>query len=218
MTAFVDLAIAAILIIALALGVKRGLIASIAGIVSAVAAFFGASLAADYLTPMVEEYLQPRVLEKLAFNLQGTQTADGTTMLGLLGFDGENLSNMLQNVTQRIRETGEGLLTAVAGSVAHSAAYALVFLVSFIVLILLLGLLVKLFEKVKIPVLSQIDSIAGGLLGLVEGILVVFLVVWAMGKFHWIITPELIDSSVFLKFFVENTPASLLAGLTGIIV
>ena len=214
MAVFADLVIAAILIVALALGVKRGLLASIAGIVSVVAAFFCASMAADYLTPKVEALVQPLMLEKLAGKLS-TPSADGSTMLGALGFQGENLSNMLQNVTQRIQETGEELLSAVAGSVTHSVSYALVFLVIFIVLVLLFGLIVKLFEKIEIPVISQVDSIAGGLLGLIEGVLVVFLVVWAMGKFHWIITPELIEDSTFLKFFVENTPASLIASLTG---
>lgn len=210
-----DIIIIVVLIVALALGVKRGLLASIAGIVSAIAAFFCASIAANYLSPVVEQWIQPVLMEKIKMKLQGTQSADGSTMLGLMGFDGENLRNMLQSVTERVQQTGEALLNAVADNIAHSVSYSLVFLVTFIVLLLLFGLIVKLFEKVELPILSQLDSIGGGILGLTEGVLVVFAVVWAMCKFHWIITPELIGDSTVLKFFVEYTPASLIAALTG---
>ncbi|MBQ0038668.1 MAG: CvpA family protein [Clostridiales bacterium] len=215
MAIFADIAIVAILIIALALGVKRGLMASIMGVVSAVAAFFGASVAAKYLTPVAEQWVRPMLMKKLELKLQNTQSADGSTMLGALGFDGESLKTMLKSVTERMQETGEKLLEAVVNNVAHSVTYAVIFLAVFAVLLLLLGLIVKLFEKVELPVLSQLDSIGGGVLGLMEGLLVVFVAVWTMTKLHWVITPQLIEDTTFLKFFVEYTPASLIGMLTG---
>ena len=60
-----DIIIIAVLILALVIGVKRGLLGAIAGIVSVVAAFFGAALSASFLTPAVEQWLQPILMQKL---------------------------------------------------------------------------------------------------------------------------------------------------------
>ena len=72
-----DIIIIAVLILALVIGVKRGLLGAIAGIVSVVAAFFGAALSASFLTPVVEQWLQPILMQKLEKRMQGAQTADG---------------------------------------------------------------------------------------------------------------------------------------------
>lgn len=209
-----DIIIIVILIVALIIGVKRGLLGAIAGIVSVVAAFIGAAVSATLLTPTVEKFLQPILLKKIEQKLQGAQAADGGEMLGLLGFDGQGLQNMLHTVTERVRETGEAMLTAVTGSVAHSIAYVLTYLVSFIVLLIVFRLLAKLIEKLEPPVFSQLNSMIGGLLGLIEGALFVFVVVWAMQKMGWLITPELIADTTLLKFFVEYTPLDWIASLT----
>ena len=214
MTMIADIIIIVILIVALIIGVKRGLLGAIAGIVSVVAAFIGAAVSATLLTPTVEKFLQPILLKKIEQKLQGAQAADGGEMLGLLGFDGQGLQNMLHTVTERVRETGEAMLTAVTGSVAHSIAYVLTYLVSFIVLLIVFRLLAKLIEKLEPPVFSQLNSMIGGLLGLIEGALFVFVVVWAMQKFNWLITPELIADTTLLKFFAEYTPLDWIASLT----
>lgn len=209
-----DIIIIALLLLALIIGVRRGLLGAVAGIVSVAAAFFGAALSASFLTPTVEQWLQPLLMQKLEKGMQGAQSADGETLLGLLGFDGQGLREMLQTVTDRIRETGEAMLSAVAGSVAHSVAYALTYLASFIVLLIACRLLCRLLEKVELPVISQLDSVAGGILGLLEGALLVFVAVWAMQKFHWLLTPEMIADSTILKFFAEHTPLDLVTSLS----
>lgn len=209
-----DLIIIAVLVLALAIGVRRGLLGAVAGIVSVAAAFFGAALSASFLTPTVEQWLQPILMQKLEKRMQGARTADGEAMLGLLGFNGRSLTDMFQNVTDRIRETGEAMLSAVAGSVAHSIAYALVYLASFIVLLIVFRLLCKLIDKIELPVVSQLDSVGGGILGLIEGALLVFVAVWAMQKFNWLLTPDIIAASTVLKFFAEHTPLDWITSLS----
>ena len=209
-----DIIIIVILIVALIIGVKRGILGAIAGIVSVVVAFVGAALSASFLTPTVEQWLQPILMRKMEQKLQGAQAADGGELLGLLGFDGQSLQDMLHTVTERIHETGEAMLTAVSGSVAHSIAYALTYLVSFIVLLIVFRLLTRLLEKLEPPVFSQINSMIGGVLGLIEGALFVFAAVWVMLKMGWLITPEMIADTTVLKFFAEYTPLDWLTSLT----
>lgn len=209
-----DIIIIAVLVVALIVGVKRGLLGAIAGIVSVLLAFIGAAVSAFLFTPTVEQWLQPILLKKLERKMQGAQTADGSEMLGLLGFNGQSLSDMFQHVTERIRETGEAMLSAVAGSVAHSIAYALVYLLSFIVLLIVFRLLAKLIEKIEPPVFSQLNSMIGGILGLIEGALLVFVAVWALQRFNLIVTSKTIADSTILKFFAEHTPLDWIASLS----
>ena len=56
-------------------------------------------------------------------------------------------------------------------------------------------------------------SLGGAALGLVCGGLTLFVAVWAMQRFGWLLTPELIDGTTLLKFFATQTPLGLLAAL-----
>ena len=53
----------------------------------------------------------------------------------------------------------------------------------------------------------------GGALGLVKGMLLVFLAVWVLQKLQLFITPELVSKTVLLKFFAQNSPIDLIAKL-----
>ena len=58
-----------------------------------------------------------------------------------------------------------------------------------------------------------LNALGGGLLGLVKGLLLVFFAVWVLRKLQLLITPQLLEESMFLPFFVNNSPLSLLTGL-----
>ena len=53
----------------------------------------------------------------------------------------------------------------------------------------------------------------GGVLGLVKGALLVFLAVWVLQKLQIFITPEIVNKTVLLKFFAQNSPMDLIARL-----
>ena len=69
-------------------------------------------------------------------------------------------------------------------------------------------------ERKRRRVLLRAALIFGGAaLGLVCGGLTLFVAVWAMQRFGWLLTPELIDNTTLLKFFATQTPLGLLAAL-----
>ena len=46
-----------------------------------------------------------------------------------------------------------------------------------------------------------------------KGALLVFLAVWVLQKLQLLVTPELVDKTVLLKFFARNSPIDLIAKL-----
>ena len=65
----------------------------------------------------------------------------------------------------------------------------------------------------RLPLVSTVNGLGGAALGLVCGGLTLFVAVWAMQRFGWLLTPELIDNTTLLKFFATQTPLGLLAAL-----
>lgn len=208
-----DVVVAAALVLAAVIGAKRGLLKSLAGVIIIVAAFFGASWAADafdepvaqWMRPMLEEYIHETVSHQ-------QQTADVEDLLRAFRFDGAGLQQQIEDVMQQITDTGASVVDAVTDSVTLSIAHAAVFVVAFLVLALVLWLvMLPLKLMTKLPGLHAINTIGGGALGLVWGVLLVFLAVWAMRRFGWLITPEMVEGSIVLKFFATNSPLGLLA-------
>ena len=209
-----DVVIAAVLVLAVIIGARKGLVKSLAGVVIVAAAFIGASFVANAFAEPVAQWLGPvieeRVLEKLALQEQ----ADAESLLQQFHFGGESLQQMANEVMEKVKETGMDLLGAVAGSVAKSVAYALVYLAAFLVLLLVVWLLLRpVYLVVKLPVLRTINAVAGGALGLVWGALLVFLAVWLLQRFDVYLTQDMVERSMLLRFFATNSPLSLLTSL-----
>ena len=188
MSLFADILVLAALVAAAWLGARRGLLKSLAGLLIVLVALWGASWAADHLTEPVAQ----------AFS-----------------FRGSGLQKMLDAVHQRVQETGETVIRAVAQSIARSVAGTAVYVVVFLILLVLLWLLMKPLNAIvtRLPLVSTVNGLGGAALGLVCGGLTLFVVVWAMQRFGWLITPELVEKTTLLKFFATHTPLGLLATL-----
>ena len=214
-----DLIIIAALVFTTITGARRGLLQSLAGVVIVVVAFFGASWAADQLAQPVAERLGPLIQEHVQQQIQDTLTgqqdaADVEELLQSLRFDGADLEKLVRDVLDRVVNTGQSITDAVSQSVAHSIAHTVVFIVAFLVLLLGLWLLsLPLRLVTRLPGLHALNALGGGALGLGWGALLLFVAVWAMQRFGWGITDELIEQTWLLKFFARNTPLGLLASM-----
>ena len=209
---WMDIVIVAVLVLSVIMGAKRGLLKSLAGIVVTILSFLGASWAANTLSAPVAKWLQPMlegaILQKL------TPAGGGDVALADPGIYDGPFGDLLQQIAQQAQQAGENLLTAVTTGIVETIAYGIVYLVAFLVLLLVLSLLVKPLQlATRLPGLHALNALGGGAFGLVWGGLLIFLAVWLMGVFQWVITPEMIDRSLLLKFFANNSPMSLLASL-----
>ena len=210
---FADLILLALLLIGLVLGWRQGFVQALTRIIVVVAALLLASWIAGKLAEPAARWLEPILSEKLEQRLtaQGN-TDDAGEMLAAFGFEGDTLSELVDNAVEKAQQAGETLLSAVVSTALKSAAYAVVYVVSFLLLLLLLRL-TPLHLFTKLPVVHGVNALLGGVLGLVKCALLLFLAVWVLQKLQLLVTPELVSKTVLLKFFAQNSPIDLIAKL-----
>ena len=199
---FADLILLALLLIGLVLGWRQGFVQALTRIIVVVAALLLASWIAGKLAEPAARWLEPILSEKLEQRLTA------------FGFEGDTLSELVDNAVEKAQQAGETLLSAVVSTALKSAAYAVVYVVSFLLLLLLLRLiLTPLHLFTKLPVVHGVNALLGGVLGLVKCALLLFLAVWVLQKLQLLVTPELVSKTVLLKFFAQNSPIDLIAKL-----
>lgn len=220
MAIFVDIFMAACLLLALVLGVRQGFLQSLARVAIVIVALLGAAWLAEHLADPAAKWLEPMLTEKIQQQMDGQGAAADDPSLaaaGLLetfGFSGEALDKLVESATEKAQEVGQTLLSAVVSTVLRSVAYAVVYLVSFLLLLLLLRLLLApLHLFTKLPVVHGINAVMGGALGLVKGALLLFFAVWLLRRLQIWITPELISQTYILRFFAERSPMELITSL-----
>lgn len=220
MAIFVDIFMAACLLLALVLGVRQGFLQSLARVAIVIVALLDAAWLAEHLADPAAKWLEPMLTEKIQQQMDGQAAAADDPSLaaaGLLetfGFSGEALDKLVESATEKAQEVGQTLLSAVVSTVLRSVAYAVVYLVSFLLLLLLLRLLLApLHLFTKLPVVHGINAVMGGALGLVKGALLLFFAVWLLRRLQIWITPELISQTYILRFFAEHSPMELITSL-----
>lgn len=220
MAVFVDIFMAAILLLALVLGIRQGFLQGLARVAIVIVALLGAAWLAEHLADPAAKWLEPVLTEKLQQQMSGQSAAVDDPSLaaaGILetfGFSGSTLDEMVQSVTDKAQEVGQTLLSAVVSTVLRSVAYAVVYLVSFLLLLLLLRLLLApLHLFTRLPVVHGVNAVLGGAMGLVKGALLLFFAVWLLRRLQLWITPELISQTYILRFFAEHSPMELITSL-----
>ena len=224
----IDVIAAAILIASAAWGAHRGLLRALAGLAVVIAALVGAAIiantlaapAAHLVTPLIQEHIETRVDAAMAQQSQGVQMPEEDVdqdfaiedLLALMGLDEDVRSSLVQQTEEKIRDTGVSLAMAVVESVAQSILYAALFVLSFAVLTIALKLLVRALDLVlQLPGLHLVNSLGGGIIGLIEGALALFLAIWVLRRFGVSFETDTVSATHILKFFAAHTPLSALS-------
>ena len=135
-------------------------------------------------------------------------------LLVLLGLDEDVRGSLAEQAEERVRDTGASIVSAVVESMVGSVAYGVLFILSFLALLLMLHVLVGAMDLVmKLPLLHGLNTLGGGVLGLIEGTLVLFLAVWAARRLGISFETEALAEAHILRIFTTNTPLSLLSFL-----
>ncbi len=135
-------------------------------------------------------------------------------LLRAIGVDEQLFQRLGDLAREKIRDTGVTVAAAVVQSVAETAIRALLFLLSFVVFLLLLKLLAKVLDlALKLPVLRGMNGLAGAGVGLVEGILAIFLAIWLLRRLGVSFETPTVEGTYLLSFFSQHTPLSALASV-----
>ena len=140
--------------------------------------------------------------------------ADDASPLAVTGL----LKNLLHfdldgAVRRSLRSAAQEAALAAVRTLLGSVVRTIVFLLCFLVLSLLLRLVTVGIDKVlDLPVLNTLNTVGGGLFGLVESALLLFLVCDLAPKLGFKTFTEY-EGTYLLSFFMSHTPRSLCAAL-----
>ena len=218
-----ELIVVAILAVFVLLGIKRGLVLSLCGLVGVLIAFGGAGVLARTLSPMVADALEPKFAAAIE---AGTQTGEETptpdtlplqdvlNALRDMGFYEPLINSVNQAVENGMTEVAASAAAKVAAAIAQSVAYLILFLVGFVVILILWKIISRALDLVaKLPVLHFLNKTLGGAFGLLQGCLILFIAAWAIQFMGNVIPAETVEQTVLLNFFMTTNPLSLLSGM-----
>ena len=222
-------AIVVILLVAAAIyGARRGLLRALAGLVIAVVALVGAGMIASAFSGPAAKLVAPAVSQRIARQVDDVLTVQTEQvpgpeesgdsqveeLLALLGLDEAVRDSLAERAKESIRDTGASIAAAVVESIAQSIIYGALYILSFLALLVLLHVLAKAMDLLfKLPGLHGLNVLGGGLLGLIQGALLLFLAVWAARKLGVSFAePPWTEAHIF-RLFTTYTPLSVLSFL-----
>lgn len=187
--AIIDAVAVSVLALFAVLGAWRGLLRTLAGVLVVILSLAGAGIiasalsapAAKLIAPVIEKRIEARLDEAVREQRRGEEPLALTELLDLLGVDQTRREALTGRAQETVRETGASLAAAVVESLARSALYGVLYMISFLLLSVGLHLLARMLDAVlRLPGLRALNAWGGGLLGLAEGALLLFLAVWAL--------------------------------------
>lgn len=222
-----DVLIAAILIGAVLRGCWRGLFLSLAGVAVMILALVGANMGAKALMPPLADWVTPKIEARIAETVENALTdreqQEGETLgellpeeLGAL-LDRMGLTEKLKEALERRAESGiaaigQAVASAVTRALVESVLYAVLYILLFLALLAVLKLAVFSVSLIlKLPVLGSINRLGGALLGLMQGAIVVWLLLWLLPRFGIVLPTE---GTHLLHFFSTVGPLGLLSSLS----
>lgn len=207
-----DLIFIAIILASACFAGRRGIVKTVAGIFGTIAAYFATvKLIVPALTPIVAKTITPFCTRWLTGVATKSDVAAQVTVPYEAATDGlSNLltslkipANLFDNISEKLAETGNSILAAAAETIGRELAPLIALILGFIAVKLVIWLAVKILSA-NIPVVRQLNSAAGFLLGTLSGALIVFVLCCLLRTF----APQGIAG--FLSY--EQINASIIGG------
>lgn len=220
----IDVLIAAVLLVFLILGSHQGFVLTLCSLAAVLVALVGANLVADALAPKLADALEPRLAQSIQADLEkralaagsdaGSQTGVSDVLAALRERGGlyEWAAGKLEDTLEAgIAQTAAQTAASAASAVAEQIAHGLLFVIGFLVVLLAWTLLSHALDLVaRLPGLSGLNRAAGALLGLVKGLVVVYLAAWVLCDLTGLISSETVSQTQLLRFLTAHSPLDML--------
>lgn len=221
----VDIIIIAIIVLFVIIGVKRGLaktILNLAGLVlTAVSAYYISSFLSQFFYDMfikqtvitnTQQIIEQNGIDYAVSNcLEAVpQWVNGiiSFIVGAFGISLNEFQNQI-TVPANISSSASQVIESVLAPVVTSVLSIILVIILFIIILIIVKKLVKLVLRIfNIPVIKQINQFLGGIVGLAEGLLIVFIAVNIISMAAGFSNPDLLSNGMFnggiFKFFAIN--------------
>ena len=211
-----DVLAAAVLILALWQGYRKGFVLTLCGCLAFFVALMGGSMLASALAEPVSQLILPLIQNRLttAVAAQSSAAAEGVTLPALL--DALRSSEFYKQFVSAVESAiNEGVIAA-TGNLVHAAAsyialrlaWGVLFLLSFVVVLVAWTLLSRAFDLAcKLPVLSTLNHWSGAAVGLVQGLIIVYAATWLLKDS--LLTPDIAAQTHLVSIFYAYIPMPL---------
>lgn len=199
-----DLVLIAIVAVCVFFGAKRGLFRTLADLAAYLVALIGASWLANQFTVQVMEHLRPIAEHQVSQSITEYLTSL-TTDSSYTGF----LKGLLDSLTGSgtIDDIANVAVDVLADTILHNMAYMLLFVVAFVLLVVALKLVIRLVDTVlKLPVLHQMNTLGGVLVGALKGVVLVLLLLWLNEQTGLLVDPQALEASVAAPILLQLLP------------
>lgn len=217
-----DFIIIAIIAISALNGLIRGLIRTLFGLTALITAVVLTWMFTPGISQLIieetsfDEMISEKTVELLNIEEMVTvdlETSDAAKLMKDLSLPGNMVDNLIENYTPQIVDGFDfiGIGDYVGGAIAVMSVKALTFVVLFIIISIILNAIVTLLDLVaRLPVLKQANRIGGFVIGLVIGVLLVWIGALVLSFTISIQSTEnianLIESSILARIFYYNNP------------
>lgn len=209
-----EIILIAVLILSVLWGAHKGLVESIGGVARIIVSFFGAAWVANELSTPMSGWIRPMVEHALQDKIAGIGMDNMEETLQSFFLVPDHLTETISEILGNVVNQGMSVAAATVESITHSVTYAVVYVLAFVILMIVLWLVMKPLQLMtKLPGLHLLNTLGGGAVGLIWGVLLAFLAVWAMTQFDLFLTPEMVKESELLQFFVYNSPIKWITSL-----
>ncbi len=209
-----DAVVLAILVFALWRGWHKGLLLSLCGLAVVVVSFLCAGFLADTLDDPLAQSLTPKLTERIEEQFNTAAQQDPGAPPQSLADTLREMGGLYAVAADTLDDVGDDVhaaATQAAQAVATSIVYIIVFALAFLLLVILLTLLLHGLDLVaRLPGLHFCNQLGGGVIGLVKGVIILYVVIACLRLFSGLITPEVEENTVVLKFFLRFDPFSFL--------
>ena len=224
MAIIVDLVIVAIMVIFVVVGVKRGFVLTLLPVISIVVAILlGIALRGPVRSLLDKTQMEQKISTSVENIVQKAldkvdpsksvdseeieeQKEDATHSSAIPKYISETVQKWLsksgENMFDEDTNTAKRLGTKAASLIMDLIAFLIIAVIAIIVMIII-KIIVKSTRELNIPVLHQLDSIGGGILGFVLGAAILYGVAFILG---------ILASCGYLTSFAELVKSSLLGG------
>ena len=211
-----DLILVGLFALMVFMGIKRGFIKTIAGVVTFILALvLSAVLAAPTASLVYDAFIEPKVISAFGEEVKGDLTAAQVdeALAEMPAFITDRLGNG-EEVLEQADDASESMAQSISDQVIAPTAKKILepicSLLLFIVLRIIIGLILRALDLLaKIPGLKQLNKALGIVAGVVQGILWMFVavavmdVLAAMGLF---VTEEMLNSSILVPVLTSINP------------
>ncbi|MBQ1523974.1 MAG: CvpA family protein [Firmicutes bacterium] len=224
-----DVAIAAMLIISVLVGYSRGLLRSIIYTVKNIIAIFGAAYVSKLFEPQVSELLLPIfkrkmvnvVLDKMPKTLESLQLPELHLDFSGMGLDLTTVNNYLDAVRSSANRSLMATTSELYGQMAarvedaasgmlSTAVRGLLCIVAFFVILIFFAILLGIIDNlVELPVISTLNHAGGMILGLLQGVLIIYLILYVLKLTNLDIIDNFADSTILFNWFYNHSPLEL---------